>query len=131
MRGGCLRRNHPPQLGPDPEPGLLNDGLEKRVDIWAWRRAEVAGHVDIGADGQDGTVSVIRADMRWLEPFEWLLMGLWLCVCGCAASVSNMLARRLMMSIWMLRRTRVVEEVEEKNVETRFSLRGGMVSSIS
>ena len=55
----------------------------------------------------------------------------WLCVCGCAASVSNMLARRLMMSIWMLRRTRVVEEVEEKNVETRFSLRGGMVSSIS
>ena len=35
------------------------------------------------------------------------------------------------MSTWMLRRMRVVEEVEQKNLETRFSLRGGTVSSIS
>ena len=89
LRGGCLRRNRSPKPGPDPEPGLLNDGLHKRVDLWAWRRVEVAGHADIGADGQDGTISVIRADVRWLEPFEWLLMGLWLCLWLCTFGVEQ------------------------------------------
>jgi len=43
------------------------------------RRAEVGGHAHVGDCGRDLAVFVGRAELRWLERFEFFLKRSWLC----------------------------------------------------